>query len=173
MYVIEGANLFCGDDPNDTKHLTLASIQLPMLEETFAEHKPGGAQGNIDIHVGMEKFELPFKLNGFDPQVLQLFMPHAGKIRTNYTLYKSVQDQKSGRSIELKALIEGRLGEAKSEEYQSGELTGTNYAIKGISHYELSFDGNELLYWDFYTSALRVNGVDKNSERNRILRIGG
>jgi P2 family phage contractile tail tube protein len=171
LYVMEAVNLFCGDDdPNASKHLTLSELKLPDLTETFADHKPGGGRVGIEIAVGVEKLNAPFKLNGFDPQLLTQFGLNA-RVSNNYTAYGVIKDQRTGRSIEQKALIEGRLGKVAGDAFQHGELQGYEYAIHGITHYEFYFDGQEKVFWDFFTNIWRIDGTDQNAETNAILRL--
>ena len=172
MYVMEAVNLFVGDDdPTASKHLSIAELKLPDLSETFAEHGPGGGRVSIEVPVGIEKLEATFKLNAFDPQVMSKF-GLGSKMTHNYTAYGSVVDRRTGRAIEAKALIEGRIGKVGSDAFQRGNLQGHEFSISGIMHYELWFDGAEKYYWDFWTNAWRVDGTDENADINRILRIG-
>lgn len=172
MYVMEAVNLFCGnDDPTASKHLTIAELKLPDMTETFADHGPGGGRVGIEVGVGIEKLGATFKLNGFDPQLLTQF-GLGTRVSNNYTAYGSVLDKRSGRAIEAKAVIEGRLGKIAPDAFQRGELQGHEYAINGIMHYELHFDGAEKFYFDFFSNAWRVDGVDQNADMNRNLGIG-
>ena len=171
IYVVEAANLFCGEhDPSKSKHLTLAELALPTLAETFADHTPGGARFGVEFAVGGEKMEPTFKLNGFDPDLLTQF-GLGTKAKKVFTAYGVVVDKVTGRNIELKATMEGRLGKVEPSAFQRGELMSHDYAINELMHYELWFDGNEKILWDFPTNVWRVDGMDENAEMNRILRI--
>ena len=65
LYVLEAANLFCGDhDPKNSKHLTLQELKLPTLEAEYQDHMPGGSKVGIEIEVGIKKLEPTFKLVG-------------------------------------------------------------------------------------------------------------
>jgi len=172
LYVMEGVNLFCGDSPDDGKHLAIDELKLPDLEEEYAEHKAGGARVAIDVPVGFAKLEAPFKLKGWDPQVMSLF-GLGSKVTHQYTAYGALIDKRTGRSVETKSFMEGRLGKASSDAFQRGEFQGFDYGIMGIMHYELFFDGVEKFYWDFYTNSFRIDGVDQNSDLNQILRVSG
>ena len=58
ILVMEAANLSCGDhDPSASKHLTLSEIQLPVLQEMYADHHAGGSGFQIEIAVGKQKME--------------------------------------------------------------------------------------------------------------------
>lgn len=172
FYVMEAVNLFCGDhDPTASKHLTLESMKLPDLEETTATHTPGG--GVLGVNIGMNVIEPlapTFKLSGFDPQTLGLFglgTPH----RHVYTGYGVVRDKRSGQAIEAKTIIEARMTSIKPDEFKRGDLHGHDHSLNEVTHYELWFDKREKFYFDFWTNAKRVDGVDQNSDTNRILRI--
>jgi len=172
MFVMEAVNLFCGDDdPTQSKHLTIASLKLPDLAETFAAHGPGGGRVGIEVPVGIEALSAPFKLNGFDAALMTQFGLGV-RNAMNYTAYGAIKDKRTGRTIESKALMEGRLGSITGDAFERGSLQGFDYEIKAITHYELHFDGAEKFYFDFFTNAWRVDGVDQNGDMNRILRIG-
>ena len=53
IYVMEACNLFCGDhDPAASKHLTLAELKLPPLQEIYQDHHAGGSRVQIEVAVG-------------------------------------------------------------------------------------------------------------------------
>jgi P2 family phage contractile tail tube protein len=173
FFVMEAANLFVGDhDLDNSKHLTLAELKLPDLVEITADHHPGGAKVAIDVGLGIQKMEPTFKLNGWDPLMLREFGLGSTVVRA-FTAYGLIVDKQTGRNIEAKAVMRGRLGRIAADTFSRGELQGHEYSINSLVHYELWFDGREELYWDFFTNAWRTGGVDQNAEMNRILRISG
>lgn len=173
FYLMEAVNLFAGDhDPSNSKHLTLEEFKLPDLQEMFQEHLPGGAPVQVEFAVGIQKLEPTFKLKGFDPDLLTQF-GLGGKKLTRFTGYGVMRDQRSGEAVQSIATIEGRLGKVAPDAYKRGELTGHEYAINQVMHYELSFGGRELIYFDFFTNALRIGGVDQMGETNQMLGIQG
>jgi P2 family phage contractile tail tube protein len=171
LYVWEAANLFVGDeDPTKSKHLTIMSLKLPTLEELLQEHHAGGARVQIEIEVGVKKLEPTFKLVGFDPDLLVQF-GLGSKARKAFTAYSVIRDKRTGQAIEGKAIMEGRLSRIAPDEYKRGDLMGNDYAINELTHYELYFNRKEKFYWDFFTNAFRVDGIDTNADENAILRI--
>lgn len=173
VYLMKAVNLFCGDhDPSKSKHLTLAELKLPDLEAIYADHHAGGAMVGVEFEVGVNKLEPTFKLNGFDPDLMAEFGLGA-KIRNNFTAYGEIVDQRTGRSIESKAIIEARLGKVAPDAFQRGEMQGHEYAMNSVVGYELWFDGQPLIEWNFFTNVWRVKGIDQNADTNRILRIPG
>lgn len=171
FYMMEAVNLFCGDhDPTKSKHLTIAELKLPDLQEMYADHHAGGALVGTEFAVGVEKLEPTFKLNGFDPDLMTEF-GLGTRFRNTFTAYGVIRDQRTGRAIESKAILEARLGRVAPDAYQRGELQGHEYAMNSVVHYELWFDGQEKIAWDFFTSTWRIDGQDQNAVENRILRI--
>ncbi|WP_412506661.1 phage major tail tube protein [Roseovarius sp. SYSU LYC5161] len=171
IYIMEAANLFCGDDdPTASKHLTLAELQLPNLQEMYQDHHPGGSRVQIEVAVGIQKLEASFKLAGWDPELLTHFGLGA-TARKKFTAYGSIRDKRNGIAIEAKAVLEGRLGAASPEAFQRGEMQGFDYTISEIMHYELYFGGAEKYYYDFFSSDWRVNGASQNGDERAILRI--
>lgn len=172
FYVMEAANLFCGDhDPSASKHLTLTELGLPNLQEMYQDHHPGGSLVGIEVDLGIEKMQPSFKLGGWDPDLLGMF--GMGTKRNNtFTAYGVIRDKRTGRAIEAKAIIEGRLGKIEADAFKRGEFQSHDYSINGVMHYELWFNGAEKLYWDFWTSAWRIDGKAQNADELGILRIG-
>ncbi len=171
IYLMEAVNLFVGDaDPTQSKHLTIAELKLPDLSAIYADHHPGGGLVATEFEVGVNKLEPTFKLNGFDPQLLGEF-GLGSRVRNKFTAYGVIRDQRTGRAIESKAVIEGRLGKIAPDAFQRGELQGHEYSINSVVHYELWFDASEKVYWDLFTNEWRVGGIDQNADINRILRV--
>jgi P2 family phage contractile tail tube protein len=171
IYIMETVNLFCGDDdPENSKHLTLDELKLPDLSAMYVDHTPGGAPVGIEIEVGINKLEPTFKLKGFDFQLLRQF-GLGSRQKHRYTAYGAIRDKRSGRLLECIAVLEARLGKVESEALKRGEAAGHDYSLNEVTHYELSMDGSEEFYWDFWTNTLRVGGESQNGESNRILRI--
>jgi len=173
LYVMEAANLFAGDhDPTASLHLELTELALPNLEEMFQDHHPGGSRVQIEVAVGINKLSSTFKLAGWNPGLLTQF-GLGETARRMFTAYGVIRDKREGRAIEAKALIEGRLGKAEADAFQRGELQGHDYAINEIMHYELWFDGKEKIFWDFFSTEWRVDGVAQNADEIAILGITG
>lgn len=171
LYVLNAANLFCGDhDAKNSKHLTIQELKLPALQAIYVDHHPGGSFFQTEIEVGAQKLEPTFKLVGFDPELLVQFGV-GSKLKRIYTAYGQVIDRRTGQSIELKAVMEGRLGKIEGDAFQRGEVMSHEYAINEIMHYEVHFNGQEKIYWDLFSSIWRVDGVDEGGAQNSILRI--
>ena len=171
IYIMEGVNLFCGDDdPTNSKHLTLESLKLPDLQESYTDHMPGGAPVGIELSTGVEKLESTFKLKGFDMPLLRQF-GLGSRSKYKYTAYGAVRDKRSGALVESMAVFEARLGRIAGDEFSKGETMSHEYALNEITHYEFHMNGAEEFYWDFWSNVMRVGGAPQNADLNRILRI--
>ncbi len=174
LITVEAMNLFCGDhDPNNSKHLTLASVKLPTFEEMTAAHTPGGSIAGVNLGMGtLNALEMTFKLNGYDPSMLTLF-GLGKKTREVYTGYAVLRSKRTSRAIELKTIIHARLNRIEPDEFTRGELMGHDHGLTEIMHYESYYDGVEKHYFDFFNQTWRVDGVSQNADERRILRIPG
>lgn len=172
LYVLEMANLFCGDDdPTNSKHLTIEELTLPDLQAVLQDHHPGGSMFAIEVNVGVAKLTSSFKLKGpIDPALMALFGVGTQE-KNRFTAYGAVRDKRTGKLIELKAIMEGSLGKITVDAFKRGDSVGNMYSINEITSYQVYFNGEELMYWDFWTNSFRTGGVDRNAAANRILRI--
>jgi P2 family phage contractile tail tube protein len=174
FYVFEACNMFVGDDgPDNSKHLQIDTIKLPVLEENSQDHFAGGAIGEISVgNLGLKKLEITFKLKGFDPQVMSQFGLN-GRNSLPYTIYGAIRDKKGGAPVEMKCVARGRLGKIESDELKRGDLIGHDHMIHEILHYEMWFANKEKYYYDWFASDWRVDGISANAEIRNILRIPG
>ena len=67
--------------------------------------------------------------------------------------------------------VSRRLGKIEPDAFQRGELQGHEYAINEVVHYELWFNEKEKLFWDFFSTEWRLDGVSQNDDERRILRV--
>ncbi len=170
VFVFEKANLIAGVGASASKHLTISELKLPVLQGMYQDHHAGGASTQIEVEVGIQKLEATFKLMGFDPALLSEFGLNSRQ-RMVYTAYQVIVDKRTGRKIEHRAIMEGRLGKVEQDANQRGNLMSTDYAINEIMRYELYFDKTEKIVWDYMSSVWRVDGVDQLRDDNAILRI--
>jgi uncharacterized protein len=173
IYIPEALNIFVTDQgPDNSKHLTISDVTLPVLKEKTMEHHPGGAIGSIQIGgLGIEPLDLGFKLVGVDPQSLAQFGIGAAGARVPYTVYGAVRDKQTGKAIALQCMCLGRMVEASSGTFKRGDANQQTHKIQEITLYSLFWNNAELYYYDFFNSIWRVNGVSQVSDVNAILQI--
>jgi uncharacterized protein len=175
IYIPEALNLFVTDSgPDNSKHLVISDVTLPVLKEKTMEHHPGGAIGSIQIGgLGIEPLELGFKLVGVDPQSLAQFGLGASGARVPYTVLGAVRDKQTGVAIALQCTVLGRMVEASQGTFKRGDADMQTHKIQEVTLYSLTWNGAELYYYDFFNSIWRVNGVSQVSDVNAILQITG
>lgn len=173
LYMLEAANIFAGtSNPSASNHLALAGLKLPGMEEAYTDHMAGGAPVGIEINTHITRPECTFNLLGVTAGVQSLFGSWAAADQ-KFTAYGGIRDRSTGRLFKATAIMWGRLGKATPSEFNRGQNFQHEYAIRGITHYELIYAGQQMWYWDFFTNDLVIGGVDINGEMNSILSITG
>ena len=168
-YIMEGVALYCGDDnPELAKYLEIMEFKLPDLQEVMVDHMPGGGKVGVDFAVGVQKLEPTFKLAGWDPSLLRQF-GLGSKVRRKYTARGAIRDKATGRVIHAVAVMQARLSRIAPDAFTKGELMGHEYSLNEVMHYEVFFDGQEEMYWDYFSNTLRMGGVDPDPGFNQAL----
>jgi phage tail tube protein FII len=173
VMVMDYANLFCGAGPADdvaSNHLTLTELNLPAMDVQYADHRAAGAPIYIELETGMARLEATFVLVGLTPQVMNLVDSWAVTERKFYA-YGNVRDHLTGVAYQAAAAFIGQLGRADPQNFRKGDVMHTNYAIRGITHYEFMLADQPIYLWDFFTSTRYFGGRDKNGEINSNLHI--
>lgn len=172
LLTMNSAVLFIGDaSPDKAEFLTISTVKIPALEETTKEHLGGGAMAGIDL--GMRVIKAPmlgFKLHGFNPDVMDKFMPGTpGRIK--YTVRGNVRDAREHTDLEIKAIIEGRMSKYEPSDFKRDDGMDSDYEIKEVTFYQLYFDGAEKFYFDYFSGPMgfRVNGVAPHTAMARNL----
>jgi phage tail tube protein FII len=152
ILTMEYANLFAGAAPdNDTasNHLTISEVKLPSMDVQYVDHRPGGAPVAIEIDTIMARLESTFVLVGITPQVMELLYSWEPS-QDLFFVYGSMRHQIDGLSIQAAAVIRGQLGRVDPQNFRKGDLMHTNYAIRGVTHYELKIGEDLVYFWDFF-----------------------
>jgi len=183
VYVMESANLICGDTrgssaPGISTHLVLQELKLPGLEENYVDHIPGGAPIAIEIPMHMNKLEATFNLAGWDP-TLMTYIGQNDPYYQRFTAYGLIRDRRTSKALQATAIMEGRLGRVNPTAFSKGNLMAHEYSIKSIVSYALYMQitegaqPEEIYFWDFFTSVRRIGGRDLNEDMIQLLRIPG
>jgi uncharacterized protein len=183
VYVMESANIICGDTrgtaaPGISTHLVLQELKLPALEENYVDHNPGGAPIAIEIPTHMNKLEATFNLAGWDPALMS-YIGQNDPYYQRFTAYGLIRDRRTSKALQAMAVMEGRLGRVNPTAFSKGTLQHHEYSIKSIVHYQLTMqltqNGQpaEIYFWDFFTSVRRIGGKDLNKDMIRLLSIPG
>jgi Bacteriophage tail tube protein len=173
MWVMDYANLFCGSGPHDdgaSNHLILTELNLPAMDVQYSDHRAAGAPIFIELDTGMARLEATFVLVGLTPQVMNLVDSWVLTER-KFFAYGNVRDQNTGVAMQAAAAFIGQLGRSDPQNFRKGDVMHTNYAIRGITHYEFKVADQDLIFWDYFTNVRRFGGRDKNAEINANLHI--
>ena len=171
IYIPEAFNIFVGTDANASKHLQVTEITLPVLEEKTAEHHAGGSIGALEIGgLGLNALTQGFNLSGYDAPTMSQFGVLGAAIPA-FTTYGVIRDTQGNAPIELKAVVWGRLTKLELSALKRGDLATQTHQVKEVVRYQLTWNGAEKFYYDFFGSIWRIDGVDQNAASNAILRI--
>ena len=170
VFVLESANLFCGDvGPDNDKSLLLETVKIPDMEENVQAFHPGGSYGALEIGgLGLKELMIEFKTVGVDPQTMSQFGVF-GAPQQHYTIYGATRNKVDNSAVGIKAIAWGRMRKIASDNFKKGDLFGQSYQISEITHYELYFDSVELFFYDFFSHIWRVNGQNMIGEVNSLL----
>ena len=173
VMIMDYANLFCGAGPQDdnkSNHLVLTELNLPAMDVQYSDHRAAGAPVYIELDTGMARLETTFVLVGLTPQVMNLVNSWVLTER-KFFAYGNVRDHNTGIAYQAAAAFIGQLGRADPQNFRKGDVMHTNYAIRGITHYEFALADQPLVLWDFFTNTRFFGGVNKNVEINSNLHI--
>lgn len=172
LLLLEQANIFLGDaDPEDSNHVKLQSLALPILERVTASHLGGGAV--MEMNWSMSAFralEPSFKLAGFSEKSYRLLGVGSGEPQ-NFTAYGGLRNKQTGKLSQAKAVIRGIVGRLSPDAFDRGSTHGHDHAITEVAHYELHVDGEEWFFLDFMSSVVRSFGTDHNQAMRVALGI--
>lgn len=174
VLVLEAANLFAGDNvASQSNHLRLLELKLPELNENYAEHTPGGAPIAISVDMQFAPLEASFTLAGWQPEIYALLRRDKYRSdqtwptdQTTFTAYGLLRDRMRGCALEAKTIIRGMLGRINATPYHRGEVHMHEYAIRGITFYELFVQNVRLYHWDFFEKTAMPQVIENNEAQN-------
>jgi phage tail tube protein FII len=186
IYIMESANLICGDLASDGKkhpgastHLVLQELKLPAMEENYVDHAPAGAPVAIEVPTHINRLEATFNLAGWDPTIMK-YIAREDSWFQKFTAYGLIRDRRSAAALKATAVISGRLGRVNPTAFSKGNLMAHEYSIRSITSYELTMEldpnshSKDIIYkWDFFTSTFKTGDWDINERLVSILGING
>ena len=173
VLIMDYANMYCGAAPDAeaaSNHLVLTEVKLPALDVVYAEHRAAGAPIPLEISTAMAHLECTFVMVGLTPQVMELLDSWITSER-HFFIYGNVRDQLTGIAYQAAAAFVGQLGRADPTNWRKGDVGHTNYAIRGISHYEYMIADDPVYYWDFFNNMRIVGGANQNIDINSNLMV--
>ena len=171
LYNMEAANLFLGSGDETGSFLRMKNVKVPDLKEMKETHEPGGGLMAIDLGMGiLESLMLTFELHGVNADAVTQFMP-AGPRSLTYTVRGNVVDVRTDAEVPVVSVITGRMMGIETKEFERSSGTTESYEICEVKKYQVFFNNNEVLFFDFASSVHRRDGVQVNGTRNRNLGI--
>ena len=173
LLVLEAVNIFVGDDPTASNHLTVKNVKFPTVEKAYVDFMPGGGIVGLEVDTHFNKFEITFSLTGWTAQVLKQ-VGIWSRASQQFSLYGMLRDRSGqGATQRVEAFVFGTLGKAAPDNFDRGTLHSIEYAIKCITHYELLVNKEQIFYWDMGTNEMLVGGVDILADQNAALGVPG
>ncbi len=80
--------------------------------------------------------------------------------RDRWVFAGAYTDKRTGLPVPGRAIIEGAVTQWEPDESDPVDFQGCNHALTEVTHFELTLDGEELFYIDFWERVLRPKGVD-------------
>lgn len=160
LILLEQANIFLGDaNPEDSNHIKLSSVALPVLERITASHLGGGAVAEVNWSMNaLRALEPSFKLAGFSKSSFQQLAVGSTE---RYTIYGALRNKETGKVLQAKAVVRGIIGRLAPDAFDRASAFGHDHGVTEVTHYELHVDGEEWFYLDYFTSVVRQFGNDQ------------
>lgn len=135
---------------------TISSLTIPAINFITTDHTPGGGVMGVNFtQPRIEPLEPAFTAKGLDPDVFR-----GMGVKDTWTFAQAYKDKQTGRDIAARGIIEGAISGWEPDESDPAEFQGATHMFREVTHLELSLDGEELLYIDFYERVFRRAGQD-------------
>lgn len=135
------------------------SVTLPKLGRKLEEHRGGGMDRPVKVDMGGEALEAEWTCGGWVRDLIMGFgHERLEGIQMRFTA--AAQDDATGAVHSWEAILGGRHEEIDMGESKPGEDT----EMKGktaVVFYQLTRDGEELVYIDVLNTVERIGGVDR------------
>lgn len=144
---------------------TIASMTIPTINFAGADHNPGGGVMAVNFTLPrVEALEPAFTAKGLDPEIFR-----GMGVRDTWTFAAAYRDKKTNLTIPARGIIEGAVAQWESDESNPAEFQGSTHMFREVTHFELTLNGEELLYLDFWERVVRRNGTDLFADERRAL----
>lgn len=170
LLTLEAANIFVGNDPTASNHITLRNLKFPTMEKNFVEFTPGGGVVGLEVDTHFNRIEVTFSLNGWTPQVMSQIGLWSRQAQ-QFSLYGMLRNRLSGEAIRVEAYINGMLSRMAPDAFEKGALANIEYAIRAVTFYQLLVDKTEIYRWDMANNEMLIGGIDVMADQNAMLNI--
>ena len=156
IYMLAAVDVRRAETPGTSRVHTIAKLTIPPIKFANAGHNPGGGVIAVDFTLPrIEALEPKFMCKGLDTDVF-------GGLgaRDRWVFAGAYKDKRTGLDVPGRAIIEGAVTQWEPDESDPVDFQGCNHALTEVTHFELTLDGKELFYIDFWERQLRRDGVD-------------
>jgi phage tail tube protein FII len=156
IYMLSAVDVRRAETPGTSRVHTIAKLTIPPIKFATAGHNPGGGVIAVDFTLPrIEALEPKFMCKGLDTDVF-------GGLgaRDRWVFAGAYTDKRTGLPVPGRAIIEGAVTQWEPDESDPVDFQGCNHALTEVTHFELTLDGKELFYIDFWERRLRRDGVD-------------
>lgn len=167
LYLLTAVDVRRATESDTSRAITIATLTMPGLTFATGEHNPGGGIGAVNFAVPrIEAPEPAFSAKGIDIEIFSgMGLPERWVFAGSYNR----RAPGGGRVVPARAIIEGAITAWEPDESDPAEFQGCTHTFAEVTHYELTVDGEELFYWDWYERVFRRGGVDLFENHRRAL----
>ena len=140
----------------------IAEVGLGKIAEKVESIRPGGLLGEIDVSMGLDKFEVELKFAGLVEQIMRQF----GAVGVGGTLLRFVgayQEDIEGGVKPAELVVRGRIPEIDPGTAKTGEKTEWSVKASGV-YVKWTVSGRTELEIDWLNCIYIVGGVDRYAQ---------
>ncbi|SON55538.1 major tail tube protein [Hartmannibacter diazotrophicus] len=156
LYVLQAVDVRRATVAGSSRATTVQKLVIPPIKFMNANHNPGGGVMSVDFTLPRtEPIEPTFMVKGIDTDIFD-----GMGFADEWTFAGAFRDKQSGAMVPMRAVIKGAISEWEPDESDPADFIGCNHIFKEVTHFDLTMDGKELYYIDFWERVLRVSGND-------------
>lgn len=165
LYMLTAVDMRRATESGNSRATIIEKLALPDIKFQTANHDPAGGVGAVEFtQPRIEKLEPKFSVKGID---LDAFRGMG--LRERWSFAGALRDKKTNLVKPMRCTIEGAISEWSPDEMKPGDFAGCNHQFSEVVHYEISIDGVEVIYWNFWERILRRNGIDLFADERAAL----
>jgi len=156
LYMLTAVDVRRAEKEGTSRATTISKLTIPPIKFMTAGHNPGGSVMATDFSLPrIEALEPKFMVKGLDTDIFG----GLGE-RDRWVFAGAYKDKRTGLDVPGRAVIEGAITQWEPDESDPADFQGCNHSLTEVTHFELTLDGKELFYIDFWERILRRDGED-------------
>lgn len=140
----------------------IPEVSLGKISEKVESYRGGGMLGEVDVSMGLDKFEVEIKAGG----PIRALMAQFGAVGIGATVFRFVgayQEDVDGGVQAAELVVRGRMPELDPGSAKMGDKTEWSHKITG-SYVKWTLGGVKLIEIDWMNCVYIVDGVDRYAE---------